>query len=115
MLKHLKESKCPVCGDSTVVGEEIERDILSKTIRIHTNGQRWETRTFLCGQAINWIPNFSKSELDEYYTCKNNPEYRLKLEKRKVAVARVRSFIDSLNDVDDEYKTHLKNGRGYSC
>lgn len=112
-LKHLKETSCPVCGDSVIVKEEVEMDRFNKKVRQHCNGQMWEKRTFSCGQTIKWIPNFSKSELDEYSQCTNNEKYQMKMKKREDALSLVKTYIDSLSDVDEDFRDRLKGGRFY--
>lgn len=112
-LKYLKEMSCPICGDSVIAKEEIEMDQFNKKVRQHCNGQIWEKRTFGCGQSIKWIPNFSKSELDEYSQCTNNDKYKLKVKNREVAVSLVKAYIDLLTDVDEEFRNRLKSGHFY--
>ena len=69
-FKHMKVSACPTCGCEVVVREEIEisqrygpnSNKGKPYIREHTNGQRWEIRTFLCGFSTTWVPNYSRAE-----------------------------------------------------
>ena len=60
-LIHIKDKSCPICGCSTIIKELIET--CNDKIRTHCNGERWEHRTFLCGQEITYIPNFGRIEL----------------------------------------------------
>ena len=112
-LKHLKETSCPVCGDRVIAKEEVEMDRFNKKVRQHCNGQIWEKRTFSCGQTIKWIPNFSRSELDEYSQCRNDKEYQEKIKKREEALSLVKDYIDSLSDVDEQFRERLKIGHFY--
>ncbi len=73
---HLKVAQCPTCGCSTVVREEIDVSLIYRTgrepqIRHHCNGQRWESRKFLCGCVVEWCPNFERPEMKEL--CGKHP------------------------------------------
>lgn len=110
-LEHIKEENCPICGCQIIINEEVELDRISDKLKIrrHCNGQQWEHRTFACGQRISWIPNFSNSELSQTYTCKRNPEYIEKKEKREKAKDRVISYIQNLDNVDVDFKTRMEH------
>lgn len=78
ILHHVKRIMCPLCKCTQIVRESI--DHYDGSVRIHCNGQRWETRTFLCGCEASWIPNFSKEFVKG---CTNTQEYREKQLKRQ--------------------------------
>jgi len=82
-LIHIKDKSCPICGCSTIIKELIET--CNDKIRTHCNGERWEHRTFLCGQEITYIPNFGRIELSTYNVCTNNEEFKKAMIKRDVA------------------------------
>lgn len=65
LFHHLKVSACPTCGCNTVVKEELEVSSYQRPpqIREHCCGQRWESRTFLCGCCVGWSPNFNRPEV----------------------------------------------------
>lgn len=74
---------CPSCGCAVIVGEELEISTFGATraIRQHTNGDRWERRTFLCGLVIAWIPNFRREECVQI--CQQHEDIaRIELKRR---------------------------------
>jgi hypothetical protein len=84
---HMKVPCCPTCGDNTVVEESIgttalySRDV--PEIREHCNGQRWESRKFLCGCTVEWVPNFRRAEVTK--VCPRHPAL-LELLKEEAAI-----------------------------
>lgn len=107
-LKYITTNKCPTCGTDIIIEERIEKDIASFQIRVHTNGECWEHRRFVCGQEIGYIPNCQTEELSKFNVCTNNNEYKNKIRKQKEANAQMIHFVESL-DVDEDYKKALKN------
>lgn len=108
-LQFIKSDQCPKCGETTVISESVEADKFSENPRIreHCNRGRWEKRDFICGQSIKYCPNGSKEELSG--ECRNDIEIKNKKEKRKTAYDKVLDFIESLEDVDSDYKEILHN------
>ncbi|RXZ78100.1 hypothetical protein EBB07_29030 [Paenibacillaceae bacterium] len=109
-FRFIKEKCCPICAEATIIKEEL--DIFHGKVNQHCNGGQWEKRTFLCGQMIEFIPNFDRSELSKYYVCRNNLEYMERQNKRKVAKDELLLYIDTL-EVDDDFKSSLKDGHFY--
>ena len=100
MLKHITIKQCPICGCSTIIKEEIMAD--SGKIRTHCNGERWETRTFLCNYAIEWIPNYSDECVKNL--CDNDPK-TIAIKQEKIELIKK---IDSL-DIEKVWKDRFKN------
>lgn len=83
-LLFIKTERCPVCGCDIVVKEEIQYsnyENRKNEIREHANGGRWETRRFLCGHEIEYIPNFSKEFCKN--KCKHDPDVIMRENKIK--------------------------------
>lgn len=77
-LKHIKSTACPHCGETAIVQESREMEsrwdpLSERRVRQHVCGEQWETREFLCGQVIKWVPNFSREE--QHHICHRNAEY----------------------------------------
>lgn len=109
-LKNLKTTCCPICGESTVINEGLEISKWNKSeIRQHTNGTRWEKRTFLCGYTITYCPNFSRDEPADYTRCSNDPSIKERNTKRKIAHDTVVGFIENLEGVDKEFVEMMKH------
>ena len=84
-FSNLKSKSCPKCGCDSVIREELEVEILygkSRKIRQHCNGQQWESRTFLCGAKVDWIPNFEQDVWHTSQVCTNSPEYQAYLKEK---------------------------------
>lgn len=70
MLKNIKTIKCPICGCSEIIKEEVEiSNFAEPSINQHCNGTRWEHRKFLCGYEVNYIPNYCKKFQNEHSEC----------------------------------------------
>lgn len=108
-LEFIQGDNCPVCFSNVVIEESVEVDRYGKnpTVREHTCGGKWEKRLFICGQALEYSPNFRRTEVSTMYVCQNNPELIEKLKKKETARQSVLSFIDQLTDVDEEFKKRL--------
>ncbi|MBQ2886473.1 MAG: hypothetical protein IJE43_22365 [Alphaproteobacteria bacterium] len=80
-LIYIKKKKCPICGCGEIVSEGIETE--RNQIKIHTNGERWEYRRFLCGRGVVYDPKISMEY--EKGQCNNDPKYiaMLKLETKE--------------------------------
>lgn len=81
-LEFIKNLSCPSCGCTTIIKEEREIDTfrVKPRIRMHSNGQCWEKRQFLCGTSISHIPNYSSSTAT--IRCgKESSETKLRREK----------------------------------
>lgn len=90
-FSHMNVTKCPECGCSVVVSESIafwngkkRRELL------HCNGQKWETRTFLCGYSTQWTPSFSKAKAVDQ--CRETESYLAK----QAAADKKREEIEAL-------------------
>lgn len=107
-FKNLKETSCPICGCTIIESENIEIDTYgnSPKVRTHCNGQRWEHRTFACGQRVSWSPNGNHSELSKFYVCRMNPEYIERKRKREKAIELTVQYIEGL-EVDQDFKNRL--------
>lgn len=103
-LKFLKSKCCPICGATQIIGETIKSSNFK--IDTHCNGTQWETRTFICGQKVEFIPNFNKDINSDYETCKINADYITKINRRKEARKNIFEYIKNL-DVDDDYKIKI--------
>ena len=70
-LLFVKTDRCPVCGCDVVIREDIESTTIGgKTgIREHSNGGRWETRTFACGYRVGYSPNYMREEAEGKCSC----------------------------------------------
>jgi hypothetical protein len=110
-LKHLTQESCSVCGDTTIVKEELET--FRGNVSMHSSGKRREKRTFLCGQEVEFCPNFNSVVISTRSVCRNNSEYKLKLETREKARESVLSYIEALPDVDDIFKNAMKDRLNY--
>lgn len=89
-----------MCGNSNIISERIE------PLGTHVNGGKYEHRRFACGQEISYVPNFERTELSKYYICKENNEYKAKMETRKIAQGNLIHNICEL-DTDKEHKRLL--------
>lgn len=105
-LRFIKTKVCPHCGCNVVISESVEADAFGKNILTHCNGGRWETRTFLCGYSVRYIPNFLEEE--ESGECRFSREYIERRKKRNKAEEALRMFINTL-DCDDDYKRDLRS------
>lgn len=101
MLRHITTTACPCCGSTDVVSEEMEHNEIRGEVRVHCNGERWETRKFVCGHAVSWVPNFSREEVRS--ACHTSPEIILRNQKREQARDALKNFIAAL-DVDGQWK-----------
>ena len=85
--------QCPHCGCKTVVSESIEIwNGRKKREMVHCNGQKWETRKFLCGFSTQWVPNFAKAI--ERSPCQETKEYKA----TQLAVDKKRDEIRAIED-----------------
>jgi hypothetical protein len=106
-LKHITTNRCPHCGCTIVTEETVEttKGVNGIEIRVHVNGQRWETSKFACGHKIAWIPNFSREEVKQ--ECKQSDAAKLKKAKRAKATEEAKAFIATL-DVDEDWKNDVR-------
>lgn len=80
-LRLVTTKSCPDCGCDVVIAEAIEVEYNGNKIRTHCNGGNWETRRFLCGTEMKYVPNFSAEKRTGQ--CRNTQKYKeLKAEKR---------------------------------
>jgi hypothetical protein len=84
-----KQTSCSECGCAVVVKEEVEVGY-SGVIREHAHGGRWETRTFLCGYACQYSPNFSRNETTR--PCQRTPEFEKREAERETLRGQIREL-----------------------
>ena len=100
-LNHITTTACPTCGCTKIVRESIKYTPGyngEPKIQIHTNGCVWESRKFLCGKRIDYIPNYHKEEIKG--DCFYDPEVIKMKEKQKADKEKVLKFCAE-NDIDD--------------
>jgi len=90
---------CPDCGCSVVVCER--KDVFNGKIRQHVNGGKWDSRTFLCGRTLAWIPNFDKVQLKDQCT------YREEYKECKAKLAHIEAAIQQLQSEKSEIYKQL--------
>lgn len=95
MLKSIKTTSCPTCNCDQVIKEEVEITGIfgapwNRGVFTHVNGHRWETRQFLCGTTIKYIPNFSGEEF--YGKCSYTPEYKHEYEIIRLKTEKLREL-----------------------
>lgn len=100
MLRNLSATECPICKNNTITSESVET--MNQEIRVHTNGGRWESRTFACGQKVSYVPNYSKDELSTNSVCKNNPELQAKAIREKEFIESLIEFVENKETVQDQ-------------
>lgn len=107
-FQHLKTERCPHCG-SEAVGDFYEVSVYLKPpqINVHVNGQRWETRKFLCGLQIQWVPNFTREVESEYHACQNSAVVIKKNKKRAELAERLLKATVS-GDADEKFVLDLQ-------
>lgn len=100
-LRHNTVVECPECGCSTIVKEEVEATYNHRDecfeIHTHTNGDRWERRTFLCGYSTQYVPNFQSCQSQR--ECAHNPAFKDRKRKREKLQRRIRELQQELNEV----------------
>lgn len=99
-LKEKLPNSCPKCSCNIVIQETIEteygRDYNdSGKIRVHCNGHRWESRKFLCGCIVQFIPNFMTHEVKGQ--CINDLVYKEKVLKRKELKKQIRVLEEEVS------------------
>lgn len=99
-LRHNTVVECPECGCSTIVKEEVEATYNHHAecfeIRTHTNGERWERRSFLCGYSTNYIPNFQSCQSQG--ECAHSPVFKEREKKRENLRQQIRKLQQELNE-----------------
>lgn len=114
MLRHISEIACPLCGETQIVAESIQTDTRLRDgvpeIREHVNGGRWETRQFLCGQELRYVPNFRQVALSEYAVCQMHAAYREREQARTDAAQTLIEVIEHLTTVDEAFRQELLKG-----
>ena len=105
-FRDLKTARCPTCGCEIVVKESISVDTHrgKNEIRTHCNGERWETRRFLCGFETSFIPNYSKESPGQ--KCQFDPEEIRKEKERVKTIEKVEKYIGNLK-CDSDLKEGL--------
>lgn len=97
-LTLITDQSCPTCGSRTVM----------ESVRtLHTNGQAFEIREFLCGCRLAWSPNFSRLEVQQ--RCPKDPDEVALNQKRAAARQAVIDFLPTL-DVDAEWRMKVLEG-----
>ena len=93
-LSFIKTNKCPHCGCSFIVREEVQTNTNYRgevEIRRHAHGGHWETRAFACGLAIKYSPNFEREE--QASQCTKSKEY---MDKQRVHQEEIQKRIAEL-------------------
>jgi len=93
-LKYITTDKCPICGTDIIIEDRIEKEIDSFQLKTHVNGECWEHRRFVCGQEIEYIPNYQAEVMSEVYVCNNNEMYKIKIRKQKEGTPALCSLCD---------------------
>lgn len=106
-LENISAAQCPICGCDAITEEKVERESYSLKLRQHTNGGRWESRTFSCGQRLEYCPNFCTVDLSKSEKCTNNNQYKLALQREQIFKDKVREFIESYDDVTETCKARM--------
>lgn len=104
-LRFIRDLVCPVCGCTTIVAESIRTDPMNMRLLTHVNGGLWESRQFLCGQVLEYIPNFERTQLSGHRVCTNNVTYKLEQKQIDESKALLIQFIDSLPLTDSRKDT----------
>ncbi len=94
-LKLIKDQVCPCCGARTVA---------ESCPYYHSSGDGFEQRTFECGAILSWSPNFDR--LEQFKPCPKNPKEMLRTQQRRAANDALLAFIQTLPDVDEEWRKH---------
>lgn len=100
-LQYIKTNACPICGCTEVVGEGVNTTGFNnnRRIRVHANGGRWESREFLCGNRVHYIPNYDKEEFDG--DCDFDLEAIKRKEKRKSDKEKLLKYCEE-NDISPD-------------
>jgi superfamily I DNA and RNA helicase len=107
-FKHLRAimtHECTECGCNVVVRESIDTSPLHgkrnyRVIRTHVNGERWETREFLCGGTVSYVPNYSKVIRGDGRCQENEEAIKLNAEKLKIRL-KMRDLRSELADLEE--------------
>lgn len=112
MLHHIPDAACPLCGETQIVEESLKTHTRLSDgvpeIREHVNGGRWETRRFLCGQALHYVPNAEHVTLSEYAVCTMNAAYHAREQARTDAAQHLIAVIQGM-PVDESFRQELLN------
>lgn len=103
-LTFIKADKCPICGCDTVISESIEANEYG--IRVHANGERWESRKFLCGKVVYYVPNYQKELFSG--ECKNDPAVKERMKKVEEDKIKLLAFCED-NDIDGTIISRINN------
>lgn len=104
-LESIKTYACPKCGCLEVIQETLKTS--NGVIMQHVNGTKWESRKFLCGQVINYIPNFQSEDVSIFEICTHNHDYIKRKNLENSELAKLHKFIETL-DLCPEKQRHLK-------
>lgn len=105
-LTHVKTNACPVCSETRVVSESVKTSSLDRNeILEHAHGGKWERREFLCGYEVEYVPNYREDEKKS--PCRRDPIVAERKAKRQIALDKTLAFIETLEDVDDSYRSTL--------
>ena len=108
MLKNIKTIKCPICGCTEIVEEQIETTCFNEPeIRQHCCGTRWEHRKFLCGYEIEYVPNYSKELVSKGSECFYNPKVIARKEKEKQDREKLVKILED-NNISQKFIDRVK-------
>ena len=94
-LRHIRTTTCPHCA-AVPKREEVSGQ--------HTNGQFFETRTFTCGHAVEYVPNFQVERVS--HECPKSAAVVSKHAKQRSLVEKLVDIAEKA-DVDDTFKKYL--------
>lgn len=95
-FENLTTTSCPDCGCDTIICEAVQPDVRKEKILQHCNGQRWESRTFLCGAKVEWSPNFER--VVGIYKCTRTDEYQKREEERSRIHKQIQLLYEQLRN-----------------
>jgi hypothetical protein len=109
-IDFIKTTHCPICGCQTVISESVEIENGTHKARVHTNGGKWEYRTFACGYGVHYCPNFSKEQV--VHKCDFDADEIKKKKQNEQAKNDVIAYIEDIT-CSDEYRERLKDAIKY--
>lgn len=101
ILLNVKTDRCPICGCSEVVREEVK--YFDGKISTHQNGGRWESRKFACGYSTQYVPNFNHETCTS--SCKGNQ--KKEVEDFNTTIMKLHKYLDEM-DCSDKIKSEIK-------
>lgn len=98
-LKHIHQENCPTCNAPTK----------SEGIKgVHTHGQRFEWREYICGCLLEYIPNFGEARIDANRQCPNSEPVVQRYSLRRKAIKAVVKTLRE-QEVDKEFLRDMQS------